>query len=794
MSFRISARTILALGADLISTDAIAIYELVKNAIDAGSKNGVEIHFVVTLGHTAFLETMAELGSVSTHNAPKLGELARAKEQIVARCIPSAMPEMLRVFGDGINSCKSLKELRIALPKLYQKTTRIEFRDNGHGMSAKDLYEHYLVIGTPCRKRTIDAAEEAVAHGGVSSVPFLGEKGVGRLSAMRLGSHLHLETATLGDKHMNVIDVDWRDFDNLELFIDDEKIDIKPTIGDKKPAPEWSGTNVTVSMLESNWSPKRIREVAIMEFSRITDPFSFDKRRFRIAVFFNGDRVDIPRLDDELLRAAHATVKANYVVPSDGPPTLEVDMMFKGPERVEKKQLKLGRLELKTITHDPDVEIPASALRTVGPFRLEAYWYNRQKLSAINSVGNLSAVRELQKRWSGIMLYRDDYRVFPYGEDKDDWLGLDRKALGSKGYKLSKVQFVGRAQISRLLNPRLLDQTNREGLKSCPENHVFVELIRYVIYDMLKPFMEDIQRQQQQVEIDLSQLEERVSSLEARATRALQDLKRRHNKESGVELQDLLEIFREMKEHVARARQFAEQAEDERTRLVQLAGVGLMLEVIAHELARSTETAMKALAKPQTLALPGDVAATLKVLRSEMQTMNKRIRVLDPLSVSARQRRETFDIVELIRESFAGRKGQFDRHGIRTQLQEKSLIITGVKGMYVQIIENLISNSVFWLGKRAEDEPTFQPIIRVVVELAKRTVHFSDNGPGIDESLRDEIFKPFFSTKDRKHRQGLGLYIARECATHNDAQLILSDKHTEHKGRLNTFALIVGSE
>lgn len=48
MSFKVLARTLLELGAELISSDDIAIYELVKNALDAQSPT-VTIRLVVTL-------------------------------------------------------------------------------------------------------------------------------------------------------------------------------------------------------------------------------------------------------------------------------------------------------------------------------------------------------------------------------------------------------------------------------------------------------------------------------------------------------------------------------------------------------------------------------------------------------------------------------------------------------------------------------------------------------------------------------------------------------------------------
>ena len=48
MSFRVSARTIIQLGAELISSDAVALLELIKNAFDAGSQR-VTIEVVVRI-------------------------------------------------------------------------------------------------------------------------------------------------------------------------------------------------------------------------------------------------------------------------------------------------------------------------------------------------------------------------------------------------------------------------------------------------------------------------------------------------------------------------------------------------------------------------------------------------------------------------------------------------------------------------------------------------------------------------------------------------------------------------
>ncbi len=788
MPFRISARTLLALGAELISSDDVAIYELVKNAIDARSQNGVEIDIHVALSHGGFAQSVQDLESASP---PSLSD---AKTQIVDRVEASCEPEILKQLKAEVEGCASIEALRKKLPGIYAKTSWIEIRDTGVGMSAADIVERYLVIGTPARKREVEKAESEFAkkssdgQGRGISVPYLGEKGVGRLSAMRLGWQFHLETAIQSDKVLNQLDIDWRTFENLDMYLEDVKI--APGLNGAKPTASWSGTNIKISGLNGNWSPRRIRDLAISQFARISDPFSISKRRFRIAIFFNGERVEIPRMDQEILKIAHATVKASYKL-DKGSPALDVHMTFRGPERVEDKHLHFERFDISAMMDDADQEIPPYALRTVGPFEFEVYWYNRQKLRGIDSIGDLNAVRDLQKQWSGIMLFRDGYRVLPYGEEKDDWLGLDRRAFASPGYKLNKLQFIGRAQISRLANSQLLDQTNREGLKEGPEKYVFVEVLKFVIQNLLRNFMNEVERAQKHIDIDAEQLEERTLTLEGRATDAIRRLKRRHS-DSQIELEDLRLMFVQLKEYFDQARALAEQAEDERARLIQLAGIGLMLEVVAHELARSTETAMKSLANAQTEDLPEQTAATLKVLRTEMQNMNRRLRVLDPLSVSGRQLKETFDLSALVKDIFSGRARQFERHQIKHSVKVRGgngFTVTGVRGMYVQIIENLTSNSVFWLKKEAQENPTFKPEIEVEIDAKGRRLLFRDNGPGISTALKEEVFKPFFSTKDRRRRQGLGLYIARECAAYNAARLFLSDEHTEHKTRLNTFVL-----
>jgi hypothetical protein len=54
--FRITARTVLELGSELISSDIIAFYELIKNAFEAKSKTGADIFFQIVLRRNTYLK------------------------------------------------------------------------------------------------------------------------------------------------------------------------------------------------------------------------------------------------------------------------------------------------------------------------------------------------------------------------------------------------------------------------------------------------------------------------------------------------------------------------------------------------------------------------------------------------------------------------------------------------------------------------------------------------------------------------------------------------------------------
>lgn len=790
MAFRVNARTVLELGSELISSDIIAFYELIKNTFDAGSRTGADVHFRITLRRNEYLRIRDAAQSLAEQKASKserANQLADLVARVSAKLDPSAGADSLSRFNVAIGEAEHLEDFVDRLDASYDEHNSVAIYDTGCGMNLTEITKNFLTLGTPARKREVD---KILAEGG-SKTP-LGEKGIGRLSAMRLGQRLRLETARAEDARLNVLEIDWRRFDNLNAMIED--IDIEPRRGARKQEEGWHGTTLTIGGLLEDWTEKRVRQFAEYDFARLTDPFLDPKSRPRIGLYWNGHRIGIPWLDATLIENAHAKLIGTYSVRA-GDPRLELKMVatklgnFEHPRETD--ALVLTRPDLEGLLTGTDNQLPETALTSVGDFDFEIYWFNRRYLTKIDAIGNQATVRALVKKWSSIMLFRDGFRVFPYGDEEDDWLGLDAVALGRTGYVLNKNQFIGHVRISRAKNPKLVDQTNREGLRETPESQVFGELLHDAVAERLWSFFKDVDLRYRKRTEDLGDIKKEIGGLEGRAKAALRKLRKHVPREEMEVFTDLEHSLQEFHDLSTRAQQRIEEVEADSRQMVQMAGVGLLVEMIAHELARSTEGALASLESLRGKDLPQEVSARLDTLRAEVKSISKRLRVLDEASVPGRQRAEAFDLVGLVEDLKEGHAPQFARHRIEMRIKAPKgpLRVKLVKGMVVQILENLLSNSVYWMKIRADREAGYRPVIDVRIEADPLTIRFSDNGRGIAPDHRERVFRAYWSLKEKSKRRGLGLFIAASNAEDLKGKLTLSDKPDKQTGRLHEFVL-----
>lgn len=114
-----------------------------------------------------------------------------------------------------------------------------------------------------------------------------------------------------------------------------------------------------------------------------------------------------------------------------------------------------------------------------GDISFELYYFLRDAVHMRNETYDYRFALRILDTYCGIKIYRDNFRVKPYGEIGNDWLELDKeKVKDTHGYRVGNNQTVGVIKISDRTNPLLIDATNREGII---ENQAYEELKEFIL-------------------------------------------------------------------------------------------------------------------------------------------------------------------------------------------------------------------------------------------------------------------------------------------------------------------------
>jgi signal transduction histidine kinase len=770
MAFKIVARTLLELGAELISSDAVALFELVKNSVDAGSPT-VRISVQCVLLHSRYQQALEEIDENRT--------LSAVRQHIEGWLSDDAPAEAKRAFLGALDRAGDMrKAFRNALIEAYSRENYVEVRDEGDGMSLDDLNEVYLTVGTRSRKK-----EKLKWDQSQPDRVLLGDKGVGRLSVMRLGDAVEIETSRSGGKHWNKLLIDWTAFSHESDALLDQ-IPVAPERGLAKEDPNASGTTIRITRLRSDWTRDKFGELLSTDFSRMVDPFDRRRANRLFRLYFNGEQVTIPQIPKRLLEEAHASVDFSFFYTEAGEAKLTGEVVYR-LHTEKKKPLSINEVSLVSLTSSKSTRV----IRGLGPFKANFIWFNRKFLTALDGFGTRKDVADHVRQWAGgLMVFRDGFRINPYGGPDDDWLHLDARAFARRGYKLNRQQVIGRVNIS-WRNKHLVEQTNREGLVDNDYKDALMMILQHVLEDF-KAFtqgIEDSLKREELTSVDL--LKKRVKDARTEVIKRIRQIAVNAPRQAGA-LQQVERLVKQMSDQIDGVDEIIEDYKDDRRKFVHLAGLGLMIELILHELTRVAGNTLGTIEAVDPKLLPGKLPAVFDTLESQLKTLQKRLHTLDPLSTARRQVKEHFDVGELVQEIVDARSDQITRHHVDVRINsEGSLRIRAVKGMLIQIIENLLSNSFYWLKHQAIVQPNFKP--RVVIELSPKDslLTITDNGPGIEVERKEEVFEPFVTSKPPGQGSGLGLYIARELAAYHGWTLELAAPSKTSSKTLHTFVL-----
>ena len=204
------------------------------------------------------------------------------------------------------------------------------------------------------------------------------------------------------------------------------------------------------------------------------------------------------------------------------------------------------------------------------------------------------------------------------------------------------------------------------------------------------------------------------------------------------------------------------------SRLLMSAGLGQMVDIVIHEIGAplgkinrevvAIEKKVGTVYPPSLQSEIWDMCTRVKSWLVQIQSLRQR---LDPQTPAKRGRATTFNIREEIEDNFHLYAALITRQKIRWAIEPSDIAITATmsRAALGQMMANLIDNSVFWLIRHHGVGGGGRINVRLEPLPKGFRIHYSDDGAGIPEADRAQIFDAYFTT--RPNGMGLGLYIAR---------------------------------
>ena len=270
----------------------------------------------------------------------------------------------------------------------------IIIQDNGKGMNRDDIENKWLFVAHSEKKD--------------SDKVYAGSKGIGRFSCDRLGTKLKLISHK--DEEASELKIDWGEFekDSLTKF---EELDVTYTSLDvvEDRFIQKSVTILNISNLRDTWDLNRVNKV-IEALQRLVNPF-VDDGKIKINVKYISSSSGIAELDEYI---------SNNVASVLDKKTIYIEC------EIKEKEISITLYDQEKIIYSFKIEN-----NTI----LKDIYFKIYYLSTAAKNNFTRIMKTTPKDYGSIFLYKNNFRIFPYGEVDFDAFGLNlRKTQGFNRY------------------------------------------------------------------------------------------------------------------------------------------------------------------------------------------------------------------------------------------------------------------------------------------------------------------------------------------------------------------------
>jgi hypothetical protein len=335
-------------------------------------------------------------------------------------------------------------KVEVKFNNLGKSNSKVIIQDDGVGMDDSQIRDRWMDIGSPHKQRIEKTPEN-------KRIP-VGAKGIGRFASHCLGKKLKLITAAQDEKVGHRLTFDWEKFSS-----DKKATDIDNEMQKFKKKAKTRGTTLIIENLKYDWNVNERVKGLLTDLYLLPSPIDAPKN-FKIKETVDGAGT-VPKLTPEFLD------KAGY--------RLHVELtQKKGAKVTFYKNNK--EVESKSITLTAELNCGDATFDLYFYYKMANKW--KQYLSKELGTKEIGEIEEMLKNYGGIKLYRDKFRVKPYGDRGADWIGLDKWSR-DQSIVPGNAQVIGIVSISKESNPKIEDTTSREGVINRLE---FYDLIAFV--------------------------------------------------------------------------------------------------------------------------------------------------------------------------------------------------------------------------------------------------------------------------------------------------------------------------
>lgn len=664
---------------------------------------------------------------------------------------------ILRTFGDELISSETVAVIELVKNSYDADATRVLVRftgplevgagaidviDDGHGMSTETVTTVWMEPATLFR--AVERRSE------VQGRRVLGEKGIGRFAASRLANRLLLVTRRPEAEYETTALFDWSQFDDEESYLSDVEVlweetepqELTPD-GALGALPggaegESQGTMLHMEGLRTDWDREKFLTLH-RALSRLISPFATAEgggpQNFRIAMEVPEEMSDLSGEIGPVEALQNPEYLLRGRIAADGGYEFTLRVGRQGEDETIIDVLKPG-----------DRSTP-----TCGPLELELRVWDRdagsiRSIAAEQGLGVRDFRRELDE-FSGVSIYRDGFRVFPYGERGDDWLGLDLRRVNQPTRRISNNQIAGYVSISHEDNPELRDQTNREGLM---QNRAYEDL-RDLVIGSLQLIEDRRWRKRKQVREQGGEGGAKDDPGDPFDNFNLEDLRNTVRDKTGGD-PDLEGAFEEKQRAVEAG---VDEVRDLLGSYQRLASLGRLVDAILHDgrapLSSIDSDALLGVREIQKAKRDDDPVTDFAEekftgIRTQTKVLDALFKRIAPFAGRKRGRPKKLILEDLVAETFDLEQAKIEELGVRVHRPGTSTEATVEETDMRIILYNLLDNALHWLRDVPEDKR------EITVRVKRRSeeeveILFADSGPGVGEEDRERIFEPYFSRK-----------------------------------------------